>query len=466
MTASYDPTDPEQLEQWVNDLGTVTTVGDIEWRRDVEVNWRAPDWVKHLACRVGTAGAFEAVVDALERAGCQPKWHGNDKVVARCPNPEAHSHGDRTPSLEVGRGDEAAVMKCFGGCDTRDVIDRLGLSMSDLFDRKRDLERRRRAAEYPYTDEQGQLLFTVVRFDPKGFAQKRADGTWKMDGVRRVIYRLPAVRLAAVAGADVIVTEGEKDADAVVRDGLCGTTAPGGAGKWRPEYAEHFREVKRVLVVADRDLQGYRHARDIARSLASVVGEVMVLEAAHGKDVAEHLGGGLPFEQLVNITDELDELCADGAEVDDDGEGEAATIGVAPDGHRLTDAGNAQRLIEEAAGAVRYVHEWGRWIVWQGGRWDVDAGDALVMETAKRVPAKLLTMSIDTRLPQEMRGSVVQCGHGGRVVVEVGGHGTAGPRDSRGHRRPRRARRRARHPELSERHGRTRYGQAPTTQSR
>ena len=45
----------------------------------------------------------------------------------------------------------------------------------------------------------------------------------------------------------------------------------------------------------------------------------------------------------------------------DDGEG------VAPDGLRLTDAGNAQRFVNLSRGRVRYVHQWGRWIVYNKG---------------------------------------------------------------------------------------------------
>jgi hypothetical protein len=66
----------------------------------------------------------------------------------------------------------------------------------------------------------------------------------------------------------------------------------------------------------------------------------------------------------------------------------------AADGHRLTDAGNAARLVELAGGKLRYVHAWGRWIIYSGGTWVIDANDALVTEQAKRVATKLFKMSI------------------------------------------------------------------------
>ena len=65
-----------------------------------------------------------------------------------------------------------------------------------------------------YTDEHGTLLFEVVRFEPKGFRQRRPDGDggylWKLDGVRRVLFRLPAVLAAVAAGRDDLHRGGRK----------------------------------------------------------------------------------------------------------------------------------------------------------------------------------------------------------------------------------------------------------------
>lgn len=88
----------------------------------------------------------------------------------------------------------------------------LGIEVSPLFlnTRKR---RRCAVAEYPYLDELGKLLFQVQRYEPKGLAQRRPDGRggWigNLDGVRRVLYRLPEV----LATQSVFVCEGEKDCE-------------------------------------------------------------------------------------------------------------------------------------------------------------------------------------------------------------------------------------------------------------
>jgi hypothetical protein len=99
-------------------------------------------------------------------------------------------------------------------------------------------------AEYDYRGEQGELLFQVVRFEPKDFRQRRPDGhggwIWGLGNVRRVLYRLPEL-LKAPSEQPVFVVEGEKDVDALIAMGLSATTCPMGAGKWLPEYSESLR---------------------------------------------------------------------------------------------------------------------------------------------------------------------------------------------------------------------------------
>jgi hypothetical protein len=50
---------------------------------------------------------------------------------------------------------------------------------------------------YDYVGEAGELLYQVVRYEPKDFRQRRPDGKggWisNLDGIQRVLYRLPEV---------------------------------------------------------------------------------------------------------------------------------------------------------------------------------------------------------------------------------------------------------------------------------
>ena len=53
---------------------------------------------------------------------------------------------------------------------------------------------------HDYVDEHGVLSFQVVRYRPKAFRQRRPAGNggwvWNLDGVQRVLYRLPELLLS------------------------------------------------------------------------------------------------------------------------------------------------------------------------------------------------------------------------------------------------------------------------------
>lgn len=95
--------------------------------------------------------------------------------------------------------------------------------------------KRREVARYRYRDETGAHLFDVVRFESKDFRRQAASGAWSLNGVRRVLYRLPEL-IAADPDVTVFLVEGEKDADRLAELGLLATPCPGGAGKWRDDY--------------------------------------------------------------------------------------------------------------------------------------------------------------------------------------------------------------------------------------
>ena len=151
--------------------------------------------------------------------------------------------------------------------------------------------------QYDYTDEDGALLYQVLRYEPKTFKQRRADGAWNMDGVRRVPYRLPEVLKASSAGEIIFVVEGEKAADALVELGLTSTCSPGGAGKWKPEYAKHFAGAGDVIILPDNDDAGEKHAADILQAMPFA--KIIRLPGLPEKgDVADWIAAGGTADQL------------------------------------------------------------------------------------------------------------------------------------------------------------------------
>jgi putative DNA primase/helicase len=169
-------------------------------------------------------------------------------------------------------------------------------------------------ATYDYRDEEGGLLYQVVRYEPgfdgepKTFRQRRPDGKggWVngLRDVRRVLYRLPEL-LAAPRDRLVFVVEGEKDADRLHAEGLLATTNAMGAGKWRPEYAEALH-ARHVVILPDNDEPGRAHAQAVARSLADAAASLKVVELPGlppKGDVSDWLGmPGNGKEQLLSCT--------------------------------------------------------------------------------------------------------------------------------------------------------------------
>jgi len=97
-----------------------------------------------------------------------------DGWTALCP-----AHTDRTPSLCIREIDGKILLRCHAGCTAEAVCDALGIRMRDLFLEKDSAARI--VAEYRYLAEDDGLLFEVLRYEPKGFRQRRpvGNGGWE-----------------------------------------------------------------------------------------------------------------------------------------------------------------------------------------------------------------------------------------------------------------------------------------------
>jgi predicted P-loop ATPase len=247
---------------------------------------------------------------AKQLGGATKTGNGFD---CQCP-----AHDDREPSLSLSVKDGKLLWICRAGCSqeaVQEALKRAGvLPNGDAEPKARRKGLGPIVATYDYTDERGGLLFQVTRHEPKDFRQRRPDPkgkdgwTWKLGTTRRVLYHLPEV----LAAENVIVTEGEKDADRLRSLGFTATTNPGGAAsdkqkgkKWLSAHSDALAG-KGVTIIGDNDEQGRKHVETVARDLNGKAASVKVLRLdglPEKGDVSDWLDAG-------HSADELRELIA------------------------------------------------------------------------------------------------------------------------------------------------------------
>ncbi len=221
-----------------------------------------------------------AQVAAIERAlAARQARREGPELRFLCP-----AHEDHHPSARWSREKQTWFCDvCRAGGGWRDLAMRLGLELPPAGgELLAEVE-----AVYDYRDGDGRLLYQVLRKRDKQFPCRRplpgGGWAWNLDGIERVLYRLPETRAAVGADETVFVVEGEKDANRLAALGLAATTSPGGAGKWQAAYGAPLRGA-RVVILPDNDSVGRKHAETVARSLVTMRGgaaaEVRVLELA------------------------------------------------------------------------------------------------------------------------------------------------------------------------------------------
>jgi hypothetical protein len=220
---------------------------------------------------------FQQIIDHFHAKRAGKEW------VTLCTG-----HPDRNPSLNITHKAGKILFICRSrGCSLDQILAGAGLTLSDL-NGAAEPPRSEKArpcpenlkAMYEYTDENGKLLYQVCRFEEPGkeknFRQRRPDGRggWieNTDGVRRVLFNLPALRTEET----ILVVEGEKDVVAASVLCLTATCSPMGAGKWRPEYSETLRG-KSVYIIPDNDEPGRKHAETVARSLWGIAKTIVMV---------------------------------------------------------------------------------------------------------------------------------------------------------------------------------------------
>lgn len=219
-------------------------------------------------------------------------------------------HEETTPSMSLVQYENGEWgYKCFGCGATGDPIKYVqktqGLDFVDAVklltkEAKAAPARPRLVAEYGYQDQEGNLLFQVLRYEPKSFRcrQMTKEGwSWCLDGVRQVLYRLPDIE--AKPDATIYYVEGEKDVETLRSHGLVGTTNRGGSGSFRPELLDSIRGRRRVVVIPDRDEPGMALMRKVFAAARSKGHDTGFLLLPRYKDVTEWFEAGESLEDML-----------------------------------------------------------------------------------------------------------------------------------------------------------------------
>src|SRR5215211_6087494 len=255
----------------------------------------------------------DLVLDRLESVR-----QGGEGYQALCP-----VHDDREPSLSVAEGEDGrALLKCFAGCGTDEVVTALGLQMKDLFEQRNghgggeanasqettstdqpatlenyaayvglpvehlealSLEQYYRlgkpAVRIPYLDEAGEEALLVrsrvsLTGKPKILTRKgdkhRLYGLWKLEEAREAGY--------------AVLVEGESDAQTLWFHGLPGVGIPGANG-WNAEWAPELEGIDNLYFVIE-DEAGEKCWRKLAET-QEIRDRLYRVELEGVKDVCE-----------------------------------------------------------------------------------------------------------------------------------------------------------------------------------
>lgn len=234
------------------------------------------------------------ITTAMRERGIKLVGGGNE-LKAVCP-----FHADKNPSMSVNVSDGTWYCHaCQFGGSVIDFLARMENVSPSEFLKSNQVTKNGSSQPhhsngaviekvYEYLDEVGSPAYEVVRYRPKTFRQRHmVDGkwVWSMEGVTRVLYRLPEV----LKSETVWIVEGEKDADNLNSMGFCATCNVGGAGKWLDAYTESLSG-KEIIICGDTDTAGKKHVDLIFESVAGKVKTARVIKLPEGvKDVSDYI---------------------------------------------------------------------------------------------------------------------------------------------------------------------------------
>ncbi len=96
-----------------------------------------------------------------------------------------------------------------------------------------------------------------------------------------------------------------------IEDGDQGTQEGGGPDDWTPLKGKH------ILIIQDRDDPGRAHAAEVAAICEPIAESVQIMQAAVGKDPADHIAAGKGLDELIYVPSPLLDGLMTAADLDD-----------------------------------------------------------------------------------------------------------------------------------------------------
>ena len=157
--------------------------------------------------------------------------------------------------------------------------------------------------EYNYVNENGEVTYQVLRFEPKTFKQRHfKDGktVWGLKDIEPLPYNLP--KILEDKDKTIFIVEGEKDADRMMSLGFLATTNSGGSKNWKPSLNKYFKD-RRVILISDNDSADYLHTQAISNHLLSEAESLHFLslegKVADKGDISDFIDAGGDIEELI-----------------------------------------------------------------------------------------------------------------------------------------------------------------------
>ena len=212
-------------------------------------------------------------------------------------------------------------------------------------------------------------------------------------------------------GDEVLVTEGVKDAAALHGLGFKAVGTPG--SKLAAKFARVFAGC-RVVLIPDRDTTGEDSAPITAARLKGIAASVRIatlpgeLKARNGDGVREVLAMKDGESMLRQAIEDARPWEPEADEGPPDDASEWTSLKFA---QGLTDRSNSRRFLKAYGDRVRFVFAWGKWLVWDGSRWQIDDGGA-VLRLAMAVADSVWMDAKDFMTKDVVDFAVSTSGHG------------------------------------------------------